>query len=520
MWRVSGKMLGVTDGRLQFSKHRVAPLPDADERTCADACADDVDCGGMAVGPTASGNKECRLASLDASRNATLLSEHGWRSATKAERTDREGPSREKFIFAKGVAPMKGRDVPQGTTTTDDLLASCTAECEATSGCRAASVSNPDSGKGRCELWDESSLTGLRRVPDPDGKHAGEVVTPKAPKAAEPERYTFGAGLKPMRVIATPIGESATDSLGECAKRCEEDEFCRVATTYATGKGKGKCSLWNAAALETLKREADTSGRYGGTVLPDKTSVSASGPGFEPEREIALPKDTPVADMLAACRKECLDSKKACGVIALNRTSAGEGTCYLGKPQELKPRAGADPYWSREVVNKEDAAAPPPPVPAAVEHFSDGRQNAPALLAAPAQDTSQVGWFTGTGVFEPPAGTQTTSYAPYTGNVESSSLPRIGRYEYDIAPADLMPLQFEHRKNTLTTPQSMLLVGAVMLMVLVFLWCFIFFLQGSGVTVERIAGMYEGIKGAIKSPDASKGASHVLGGLRAAAARV
>ena len=23
MWRVSGKMLGVTDGRLQFSKHRV-----------------------------------------------------------------------------------------------------------------------------------------------------------------------------------------------------------------------------------------------------------------------------------------------------------------------------------------------------------------------------------------------------------------------------------------------------------------------------------------------------------------
>lgn len=513
MWRVSGKMLGVTDGRLQFSKHRVAPLPDADERTCADACADDVDCGGMAVGPTASGNKECRLASLDASRNATLLPEHGWRSARKVERPDKAGASREKFVFAQGVKPIKGYDVPQGTKTTDQLLADCTAECEKNASCRAASVRNPGSGKGRCDIWDEASLTGLRRIPDQDGEHAGAVITPKPAEAPKPERYTFGAGVKPIRVSATPAGASAMDSLGECAKECEEDEFCRAATTYATGKGKGKCSLWNAAALDTLKREADASGRYGGVVLPEKTTVSASGPGFEPEREIAMIKDTPAAAMLAECRKECLASKK-CGVIALNRTPDGAGVCYLGKPQELKPQTGSDPHWARETVaNKEDPAAPPHPVPAKTEHFSGGRQAAAAVPAAPPQE--EVGWFSGTGVFETPADQQKT-FSPYTGSVDSGSMRNVGRVEYDVAPADLMPLQHEHRKNTLSTSQSMLIVAALLLAVILALWMFVFFLQGSGVTVEKITGMYHGVKAAFNSPDSAKGASHFLAGVRGA----
>jgi PAN domain len=513
-------MLGVTDGRLQFSKHRVAPLPDADERTCADACADDVDCGGMAVGPTASGNKECRLASLEAARNATLLPEHGWRSASKVERADKAGASREKFVFADGVKPIHGYDVPQGAKTTDQLLADCTAACEKDPRCRAASVRNPGSGKGRCDLWDESSLTGLRRVPDPDGEHAGAVITPKPAEAPKPERYTFGAGVKPMRVRETPASQTASDSLEECAKECEEDEFCRAATTYATGKGKGKCSLWNAAALKTLKREADSSGRYGGAVIPEKTTVSASGPGFEPEREIAMIKDTPAAAMLAACRKECLASKK-CGVIALNRKDDGTGTCYLGQPQELKPQTGSDAHWAREVVNAADPAAPPPLVPAGskdrLEHFSGARQAAPAAPAAPAQDT--VGWFSGTGVFETPAAGSRPAFAPYTGPVDSTSMRNVGRVEYDVAPADLMPLQYEHRKNTLSTPQSMLIVAAMLLAVILVLWMFVFFLQGSGVTVDRIKGMYQGVKGAFKSPDSAKGASHFIAGVRAAAGR-
>lgn len=155
------------------------------------------------------------------------------------------------------------------------------------------------------------------------------------------ERYTFGPGVKPMRVTATPAGKGAAEVLDDC----EETEFCRVATAYATGRGSGKCGLWDGAALQTLRREADTSGSYSGMVLPEETTVTSSGPGIESFREIALPEGTPAGAMLDACRKECLASKRQCGAAAVD---AEQATCYLGAPQSLKPRSGApDPRWSR-----------------------------------------------------------------------------------------------------------------------------------------------------------------------------
>lgn len=503
---IIGKMLPATEGRLQFSTHRVQRLAAPDAKSCAQACADDRACGGMAVGPAASGAVECRLAVKKVARNAALLPSAGWTSATKAERPDRAGASREKFVFRDGTSPIGGYDVPQGTKTTDEALADCTAACSKEGGCRALSVRVPGSGLGRCDLWDAAALAGLTRESDPDGEYAGAVVEPSAPGTTEAsERATFGAGVKAMRTKTIAPGR---DAVADCVAECEGTEFCRVATVFAPRAGRAKCGLWNGAAMKSMKREPDSSGRYAVKVLPEKDTVASSGPGFEPLRQTALKDGADVGAMLAACRKECLASKKTCGVIAVNRTDELKGTCYLGAPQPLKEREGpADPRWTREVVvNPEDAAAPPPLVPA-VEHYTSATRVA-AEKAPPAPD----GWFSGT-IFDAPDAAA-KNYARYTGSVESPS-SAVGASAYPIPPAEFMPLQHEIvRKGVLSGPQSVLLTIGLLLAVILFMWMFIFFLQSNGVTLERVTGAYRSAKEIVMAPESRRGLSHAAAAVR------